>query len=79
MCYIYVHFIAATKAQALLCSIFRSSNPSNSKDVSGISHVYVFFQEDDVKSSLPSRLAFLEKDTLCHAKSLVPYVPPPFC
>lgn len=76
---IYVHFIAATRAEALLCSVFRSSDPSNSKDVSGISHVYVFFKGDDVRSSLPSRLAFLETDTLCHAKSLVPYVRPPFC
>lgn len=32
-----------------------------------------------MKSSLPSRLAFWEKGTLCHTKSLVPCVPPPLC
>lgn len=77
VCYISVHFLAATEAQALMCSIFRSSNPSNNCDMSGIYHGYVFLKGNNVKSSLPSRLASLEKGTLCHTKSLVPYVPPP--
>lgn len=72
-------FLAATEGQALMCSIFRSSNPSNNCDMSGICHVYVFLKGVNVKSSLPFRLAFLEKGTLCHTKSLVPYVPPPLC
>lgn len=62
-----------------MCSIFRSSNPNNNCDTSGIYHVYVFLKGDNVKPSLPSRLAFLEKGTLCHTKSFVPDVPPPLC
>lgn len=60
-----------------MCSIFRSSNPNNNCDMSGIYHVYVFLKGDNVKPSLPSRLAFLEKGTLCHTKSFVLMFPLP--
>lgn len=79
VCYICVHSIAATKAQASRCSVFRSSNSRNSRNGSGISYICVFFKGDNVRSMLPLRLVFLEKDTLCHARSLVPFVPPSFC
>lgn len=75
VCCIHVHFAAAIKTQALLCSVYKSWSPVNSRDWTGISHVYGFFKGGGVRSPLPSRLAVLEKDTPCHTKSLEPYVP----
>lgn len=75
VCCIHVHFTFAIKTQALLCSVYKSWSPVNSRDWTGISHVYGFFKGGGVRSPLPSSLAVLEKDTPHHVKSLEPYVP----